>query len=249
MVNFFTGMVMKKLGVIFACVVLLVTGSTVFASQGDFAFGLKAGTLGGGVEITSGVFEDVYFRGGANYLSLAIDATSDQVVYDMDADFTNGSLILDWHPFSGIFRVSIGMFINGNEITAVGTPRLENLPAEYQRFAPVAESMKVRGKITFNDVSPYAGFGWNSNSSKEKGWGVAFDVGVFYQGAPNVSTLTANVPPALLEEAEDASNAEAVAAATGLLNDFLIGEQVYLESELEDYEFYPVVSLTLSYNF
>jgi hypothetical protein len=64
----------------------------------------------------------------------------------------------------------------------------------------------------------------------------SFDLGVLYQGEPNVG-LTAVCGPAVLP-----------AQCTQLQND-VAAEQASLQEDLSDYKFYPVVSFGIGYRF
>ncbi len=149
----------------------------------------------------------------------------------MEPEFKNGSLLLDWHPFSGAFRLPGGLYVNGNEINVDGTYRRDLLPAEFQQYAGL---VRVKGTVDFNSIAPYAGLGWNSNHG-QKGWGFAFDVGVLFQGSPNVSDLHVEAPL-------DINGYPEVVR-------FLDEQKKAIEDDLDPFQYYPVASLTLSYNF
>ena len=234
---------MKKLCLLFVCCFVGFGAVSGWADQGDFGFAVKGGTLGVGGEIRSGVFEDVYMRTGYNILAFDLESSSTLVEYKMEADFHSGSFLMDWHPFSGIFRVTFGLFFpNSNEITVNGTPRVENFPQEYAVFAPVAENIKVRGTVVFNQVSPFFGLGWASNVN-QKGWGVAFDMGVLFQGPPQMDDF--NVISSVYTQDEIDQYGDDIAA----INTFIEEEVSYVEDDVSEYQYYPVVTLTLCYNF
>jgi hypothetical protein len=81
-----------------------------------------------------------------------------------------------------------------------------------------------------NPVVPYLGLGWGNAVDNDKRWGISLDVGVYYQGEPEV-TLT------------QVGGTLAVSAAD------LAAEEKQLEDELDDFEFYPVATLGLHYRF
>ena len=103
----------------------------------------------------------------------------------------------------GSFRITGGVFINNNEIDLTGSPRGDgfwsnySIPSEYSFAEPLKDTIKVNGTVEFNTFAPYVGIGWNSNVEKVKGWGVSFEMGVLFQGAPTVSSLTATAAPPL----------------------------------------------------
>lgn len=225
------------------CLALLLS-SPAIADQGSFSAGVKGGTLGVGAEVDLGLNEMLHLRGGVNYLTFSFDSTISNIDYEMEPEFKNGSLLLDWYPFAGAFRLTGGVFINNNEIDLTGTPRKDTLlqgytiPAEYSIYESAIDSVRVKGTVEFNTFAPYVGMGWNSNVEKTRGWGVSFELGVLFQGSPTVSTLTATAAPPL--------NA---LANTPLVLDALEEEKKAIEDDLENFQYYPVASLMLHYTF
>jgi len=220
-----------KIQVIIVSCFLLVACRNSFAEQGDISLALKGGTLGIGGEAGIALTDDFVLRGGINYLKFDFDSTISDIDYTMEPEFKNGSLLLDWHPFSGDFRLTGGLYVNGNEINVDGTYRRDLLPPEFQQYAGL---VRVKGTVDFNSISPYAGMGWNSNHG-QKGWGIAFDVGVMFQGSPNISDLYVEAP------LDIGGHPEVVR--------FLDEQKKAIEDDLDPFQYYPVASLTLSYNF
>ena len=207
------------------------TGS---ASQGDVLLALKGGTPGIGAEVGMGLTDSLVLRGGANYLKFSFDSTIDQVDYNMEPELKNGSLLLDWHPFANGFRLTGGVYLNDNEINVDGTYRKDLVSNQYQQDTYLTDQVHVKGMVDFNTVAPYAGLGWTSNHG-EKGWGVAFDIGVMFQGEPNVSDLHAESPFGMENQPEVVR--------------FLDEQKKAIEDDLNEFQYYPVASLTLKYNF
>src|SRR5437867_13446194 len=90
------------------------------AAWADVGVMLKAGTLGAGVDVSKGISETLAVRLQANALNYNRDITKSDVDYDADIKLKSAGLLLDWHPFSGTFRVSAGAYWNGNEVLATG---------------------------------------------------------------------------------------------------------------------------------
>ncbi|MCF6188429.1 MAG: hypothetical protein L3J49_13280 [Desulfobulbaceae bacterium] len=221
---------MKIQAIVVSCL-LLVASQNSFAEQGDISLAVKGGTLGIGGEAGIALTDDFVLRGGVNYLKFDFDSTISDIDYTMEPEFKNGSLLLDWHPFSGSFRLTGGLYFNGNEVNVDGTYRRDLLPAEFQQYAGL---VRVKGTVDFNSIAPYAGLGWNSNHG-QKGWGIAFDVGVMFQGSPNVSDLYVEAPININGQPEVVR--------------FLDEQKKAIEDDLDPFQYYPVASLTVSYNF
>ncbi len=234
---------MKKITLFAGCLLVLCHPPLIMAEQGSITTGAKIGTLGVGGEMHVGWNEYIHLRSGVNFLNFSFDSTISNIDYEMEPEFKNGSVVLDWYPFGGAFRLSGGLFINDNTITLTGKPRSDSeywalIPEEYNSLVPLVSSTRIHGSVDFNTLSPYIGIGWNSNTKKTKGWGVAFELGVLYQGAPEVSPLTAS--------ANEPLN---VLASHPTVTYYLESERQQIEDDLEDFEYYPVATLTLSYTF
>lgn len=225
---------MKKKHLVVAGCLVLFCSTQATAGEENVAVGLKAGSLGGGVELTKVLSDDLVLRTGVNYFTFSADSTISDIDYDMEATYKNGNLLLDWHPFSGSFRISGGLFLNGNEVDVDGAVRKDRILGEYAYLAPLTELVHVKGNVDFNTIAPYAGIGWRSNHG-ESGWGLACEFGVLFQGAAQVSDLYVQAPV-------DVNDIKPV-------QDFLDEQKKEIEDELDDYQYYPVASIMLMYNF
>ncbi len=227
-----------------SCLTCLIFSQASAEEQGNIGVGVKAGTLGVGAEVDLGLNEILHLRGGANYLQFSFDSTISNIDYEMEPEFKNFSLLLDVYPFSGSFRITGGIFINNNEIDLTGSPRGDGLwanysiPSEYSFAEPLKDTIKVNGTVEFNTFAPYVGIGWNSNVEQEKGWGVSFEMGVLFQGAPTVSSLTATAAAPLDAYADNP-----------IVLQVLEQEKKAIEDDLENFQYYPVASLMLHYTF
>lgn len=210
----------------------LVTGTAAWADVGIL---LKGGTLGAGLDVSMGMSESLGLRLQANALSYDEDFTESDVDYSGDLELKSAGLLLDWHPFSGVFRVSAGAYWNGNEATATGRPTGGTYTINGTPY-PAAQVGSLNGEIDFDSVAPYFGIGWASAPKAGRGMTFSLDLGVLYQGEPNVA-LTANcgvgLPPA---------------TCTQLQSD-VAAEQASLQEDLSDYKFHPVVSFGIGYRF
>lgn len=225
---------MKNCCLLFMCCLALCPATQLFADTGDVQVALKGGTLGVGAEVGIGLTDSLTLRGGANYLKFNFDSTIDKVDYNMEPELTNGSLLLDWHPFANGFRLTGGVYLNDNKINVDGTFRKDLIPGEYQQYAAYTDMVHVKGSVDFNPVAPYAGLGWTSNRG-EKGWGIDLDLGVMFQGSPEVSDLYTESPYDLDSYPE--------------VRGFLAEQRQAIEDDLDGFQYYPVASITLKYNF
>lgn len=213
-------------------IMLLCTCSAQAA--GGFGAGIKAGTLGGSVELNASLSDYLALRGNFNYLTYSFDSTISDINYDFESDFSSVGLLLDWHPFGGAFFLSGGAYINNNEIDAAGTIDRAMIPGSYAGYASLADMVSVTGTVTFQSVAPYGGIGWRGDIG-ESGWGLALDLGILFQGEPDVENLRINAPVDVNDFPE--------------VRQFLNDQEREIEDDLSEFQYYPVVSLMLFYTF
>lgn len=208
--------------------VTLSIPSAVFAS--DFTVGVKASTLGFGVE---GAYSlNGYFgaRAGLNYFTYSYDGSTDDIDYDFDYESKSVSALLDLHPFKGSFRLTAGILFNGNELDAKATSSATYDIGDTTYIG--SQVGQLTGNIEYSKVAPYVGLGWDTSFGKNSGWGFIFEVGALYQGAPDVS-VTADGP--IAGDAAFQANLEL--------------EKNDLEDELDNYKIFPVIAIGVSYRF
>lgn len=215
---------------------LLVLGhqNIAYSSGEGLGVGVKAGTLGAGVELSGSLLANTRLRGGFNYLTYSFDSTISDINYDFETDFNSLSLIFDWHPFGNSFFLSGGAYFNNNSISVEGSVDENVIPSSYIQYASLVDLVSISGDVEFAPVAPYAGLGWRSNNN-EPGWGVMFELGVLFQGAPDVTNLRVNAPV-------DVNHLPEIQA-------FLAEQGQEIEDDLSVFEFYPVATLMLVYNF
>lgn len=211
---------------LFAFAGLLITGNA--AAEG-FGLGVKAGTLGLGVEGTFRLSDRFNLRAGLNNYSYSTDETASGIQYDADLDLKSAALLLDWHPFAGTFRLSAGLMSNKNALHLLATPTSDQTIGG-NPYTP-ADIGTLSGDVTFKKSVPYAGIGWG-NAAKRGRIGISFEIGAMFQGSPDVS-LRGNGGLA----GDPAFEAD------------LRREEQEAEADLEDFELYPVISLGLSFTF
>jgi len=200
------------------------------AAQADgVAVGVKAGTLGGGVELTTNVIPMLLnARIQANGFRYNTTVTNTSVHYDAKLKLFSVGALADFYPFAGKFRVTAGAYYNGNKLTLTGVPTAASYTFNGTTYT-AAQAGTVTGTMDFNKFAPYAGIGWGDAVSSGSPIGFNIDLGVLYQGKPK-TTLTAT------------------GAAAGLTTD-IAAEQTKLDNNVKKYKFYPVASIGISYHF
>ena len=212
--------------------------SVLLASSGaaaDFGVGLKAGTLGLGVE---GRWDPVvpWFDVRVGLNSYEYDTSGDQAGIDYD-----GTLALDNYYLTGNFkfpmtpfRFTVGAFSNGNELQLLsqdadgGSYVIGGIPFD------AANVGSLRSTTSFGSTAPYAGFGFDFELFGKAG--LNLDFGVLWQDEPTVTLEATNWQ--FLSPIEQA-----------ILGQALDNERAELEDEMSDFKAWPVVSLAFVYNF
>jgi hypothetical protein len=215
-------------------VTLFLTGALLqnaFADMGELALGVGPGTLGIGADVTVGILPQLNARIGVNAFNFDMKTTQDDIDYDLDIRLLSFPVLLDWYPFrSSGFRLSAGLAINKNKADLDARPQ-----ADYEIGGspyPANEVGNLSGKLKFDTLAPYVGLGWGNALGENSRWTFTCDLGVIFHGNGDIS-LKADGPIA--------SDATFQAA--------LEKERRDLEDEIDDYRYYPVMAIGLSYKF
>jgi len=224
-----------QMKMIFSKAALAVFALVAFSSaNADFGVGVKAGTLGLGVEGRWSLVPWLDFRAGINNYDYDDDGPQAGIDYDatfaLDTYYLTGNLHFPLSPF----RVTAGVFENGNEFLMNSQDTGgEDFDIGGISFSP-ADVGALQGAATFSDVAPYLGVGFDFEIFGKAG--LNFDFGVLWQDSPEVTleaTGLANASPELQAELLPA----------------LESERLELEDEMSDLKAWPVVSVSFVYNF
>lgn len=203
---------------------LLLTASSVVSA--DAGLGLKASTLGAGIELGISLTDKFTARVGLNQQSLSDDQTIDQIKYSADLDLKSTSMLLDWHPMGGTFHLTAGYLLSDNKLRAKATPAT-SVSIGGNTYSPSdVGNISATAKL---GNGPYLGLGWGNIPAS--GLGFTFELGVVQMAKPDV-TLKIDDPNGVIAAAGDIAK-----------------EQANMEKDLKDLETYPVVSVGLSYGF
>ncbi|HEY9147573.1 MAG TPA: hypothetical protein VIQ22_01075 [Gammaproteobacteria bacterium] len=214
---------MRKMMTSAAAVAMLGASPMAAAEMG---VGVKAGTLGGGVEFGIGLNDSFSARLGLNKYDKSDDQTIDGIDYSAELELSSTTLYLDWHPMQGSFRVTAGYLISDNKLVANATPS-SSVEIGGQYYEP-ADIGQINASAALGD-GPYLGIGWGNVPAS--GFGVTVDLGVVSMGKPNVD-LNIDDPNGVIAANNDIEK-----------------ERANIENDLDDYDMYPVISLGLSYGF
>ena len=204
----------------------------------DYALGLKVSTLGVGLDLSIPINNQFNVRLNLNGASYDDTTNESGVDYTYQLDLLTAGVLVDYYPMSGSeFRVTGGVYYNGNELEMCGqfdgTTGNININGTPYTTADIG---KLNGKIDFDEIAPYIGIGWG-NAVKNSGLSFSVDVGIMYQGEPNVELKATALNPLL------------TVAQTDIINNNIKAEELDLANELDDYKIYPVISVGVTYTF
>lgn len=198
------------------------------AADNNFGVGVKAGTLGLGIEGTWRPLPYLDLRLGANRFDY--DDTIAYAGIDYDATLGLDTLYATANfrfPLSPL-RVTGGLYSNGNELAFTSTPGGD---FEFGDGSFTGDDVgTLSGTATFPGTSPYFGIGYDFSLFGKVG--MNFDLGVLWQGEADVA-VAADGPVTSMPDFEEQLEAE----------------RQQLEADISDYKAWPVVSLGFVVNF
>ena len=199
-------------------IVLAALAATAATAQAG-GIGVRAGTTGVGVDLGGDVIPTLGWRLGLSGMNVNTHVDTNDVRYDAKAKVLTGSLLLDWSPL-GPFRISGGFMPNRNKIDLTGQPSSGS-------SLPPGSSLtgEVKPERSF---APYLGVGYGNVWTR--GVNFYFDLGVMFQGSPQVSLSCQSANPA------------DCAAAQGRLEE----ERQRVQDKVDRYKYYPVANIGLT---
>lgn len=211
-----------------ALVLAIAFSGAANADDSQWGVGIKAGTLGLGLEARWSGLPWIDFRIGANGYTYADDGRQANVVYDADLELETIYLTGNFHFPLSPFRITVGAFANGNEFNMVSAePGDFNIGGD---FYTAAETGTLSSTTSFGSTAPYAGLGFDFELFGKAG--LNFDLGVLWQGEPEVSLIADGT---LFDDPTFMASLE--------------NERLELEDDMSDFKAYPVISLSFVYNF
>lgn len=192
-----------------------------------FGLGVKAGTTGLGADLGFGILPTLGGRVGLSGMNVSTHVETSDVRYDAKAKFADLNLFLDWSPL-GPFRISGGFIPNNNKIDLTGVAS----SASGNAIVPPGASLNGTVKPE-KDFAPYLGIGYGNVWTK--GVNFYFDLGVMFQGTPEVS-LNLNCGTA---SAAQCSAAQSQVAA----------ERQRVQDKVDKYKYYPIANIGITIGF
>jgi hypothetical protein len=220
------------------------SGTGLFGQpDGAFSAGAKIGTLGIGGEVGYRPWQMFGVRIDGEAFSFDDNGIRvGRTNYNASANLQSYGALADLYPVGESFRITGGLRLNENELRGSATSVTTSILGRSTTI-PVDDFGELGGKVTFNKLAPYLGFGWGGTLAP--GLNITTDFGVMFQGNPKASVA-----------AGLNSTGQALANSTfsaGLVNEYvgtgLAAEQAELQHYVNGYDFFPVIEIGLTYKF
>jgi hypothetical protein len=208
--------------------VLCMASAGVANADQEFSAGLRAGTLGLGVEASWQPFKYLDVRIGGNTFTLNDDGAQAGIDYEQELTLESFYATANIHFDNSPMRLTLGAYSNGNELFML------NDSMQDQDIGGVVYPGGGIGTLTstttFSSTAPYFGIGYDFRLKGKLGMSV--DFGVLWQGDPIVE-LTA----------------DGALAGDPSFQAALEAERRELEKEMSDFKAWPVLQLGVVYRF
>lgn len=220
---------MKSLPARAATLAVLCLLAGTASADNDFGFGVKAGTLGLGVEGTWRPLPYMDVRVGMNQFDYSDAGSQSGINYDAELNLDNAYLTANFRFPLSPFRVTAGAYSNGNEVNLVSGDNGAVIIVGGDPY-PADAVGTLTGRATFASTSPYVGVGYDFSLFGKVGMNL--DFGVLWQGEPDVALMSDGL---LADDPTFQASLEA--------------ERLELADEVSDFKAWPVVSLGFVVNF
>jgi hypothetical protein len=210
------------------------------------ALGVNIGVGGVGFQVATPLASRINLRGGASFLSVSPNITSDGVSLNGAISLKTAGASVDLFPFGGSFRISPGMILyNGNHLDAIASV------SSGQTFSLNSVSYTASSQVngTFDmvfgsKVAPSLTVGFGNMIPHQAGqhWSVPVEVGFEYIGTPTIAfALSGTV-------CQNGTNCQPISSNTQTQAN-VAAEQTDLNNDVSALRFYPIATIGLSYKF
>jgi len=192
---------------------------------------LKIGTLGVGLDYEHFFNKKFALRTNINYFKYTKNHKNiGDVNYDAKLTLFSAGLLADYHPWASSFRLSTGIYYNGNKLKGTARPTSGTVTYGGQTYNSNDISW-VKAKVDFRKVAPYLGIGWSSVESN--GWHFSADIGVLFVGKPKIYTKAYSSNPIIQAQ----------------LNNDVNTEKQKIYKDVKKYKYWPVISIGIEKKF
>ncbi|MAL16147.1 MAG: hypothetical protein CL670_11795 [Balneola sp.] len=205
---------------------ILVSLSTQFA-QAQMAIGIKAGSTGFGGEVTRSMSEKFNVRISGTFFNYQTNGVyADQepsIAYDVEGAMTSIGIIADFFPARRGFKLSAGLFYHDFLIDGGASPN-EDYEFNDQKTFSRDKLGSLTGSVDYESkLVPYAGIGVGNPVAPGSKIKLNFNIGAMYTNSPRVTMEGEGLIGPTANQGQD------------------------FEDGMQDFKFYPVINLGLSF--
>ncbi len=210
----------------------------------DIGVGVKAGTVGAGVDLSVALTKTVNLRVALTNvdiddqdesITIGDDVNEGELDASLDFDYGANALLIDWYVFNGSFHLTAGMMKNNGKMSLSGILQddvvLDGVTVNLGDF----EGNEISGDVSLADsYQPYLGIGWGRKAGNSGGISFSVEVGV-----------------ALLDPDADLEASLATGSSLNLaeLEQSISAAEDDVNSDLDQLEAFPILSLGINYAF
>jgi hypothetical protein len=206
-------------------------------SRTGFSLAPSIATTGTGLELTKSIVPHFNARVGVNLLDVGFNNQIRDIDYKSRINLLNVSALGDIYPWkkSG-FHLTAGVVYSDNTLNGTGKPvgGTYSFGGNTYQVNDVG-TLKTQVKYPSN-VAPYIGLGWGNPVGFKKRLSVNINAGIMFTGSPQAE-VTAFPNPTLPMAVQDQIRSD------------IQKEQNQIQNTLNDFSIYPVISVSLSYQF
>lgn len=224
---------MTKYFFVVAAGVMIASAAPAFAKEqtSQISAGVTGGTLGIGPEVAVRVSPVLGLRANATFFGISHSVDSDDITYDGRLKLGSIGLMADLHPFSGGFRISGGFRLNSNKVNLKANTSQDTIVEVGDTDYSGAAIGTLSGRVKTKKFAPTLTVGYGGGITKGLKFGV--EAGAMFQGSPKINNLRASGPIASDPNFKNA----------------LAREEQEIEDDIDQYNIYPILQLSLRYAF
>jgi hypothetical protein len=210
------------------------------------AVGLRISSFGPGLEMATPLSQHLNLRSIINVIDYGHKFTADGGDYNAEIHFHSAQMSVDWFPFlHGGFHISPGIMAFNNKLAAqLKVPPGQTFELEdYELTSSLDNPLHGGATATYGrKIAPVlmAGFG-NILPRNGRHFTAPFEFGVAYPGAAQISASLQGIACQPEGCADVSTDPEAQSA--------VVQKQNELNSDLNKFQLYPIVSMGVAYRF
>ena len=236
------------------CAAIMLSAATIgTASAGQFGISPVAGTLGLGLELDYAMNDYFSIRLQGNQFNYDDDFEEDDINYKGEIKLSTYGLLVDYHPFSGAFRLTGGIYSNGNQMSGLANDsgRVEYEIGDAIYTSVPSDPLTLNADVELgNSSAGYLGLGWGHSPKNTGGLLLSFELGVIFSGEPTIAYQASG--SAQVNVNGNLQQFSLADTANPLVAEFyteLDKEAANLQDDLSEFKFYPVLKLGIGYRF